>query len=91
MGDLDGMTVGGREGIEGVSGGGGGEGRGPAIETTHSEEGAKQMNERVGADIKPVDPSHPRVATYKQAYKFEFLFIHIFMVSMRSEKVFFFH
>lgn len=87
MGELDGLTVGGREAIEGVRGGGGG----PAIETTHSEKGAKQMNERVGADIKPVDPSHPRVATYKQAYKFEFLFIHIFMVSVRSEKVFFFH
>lgn len=52
MGELDGITVGGREGIEGVSGGGGGRSQGgPAIETTHSEEGAKQMNERVRVQI----------------------------------------
>jgi len=57
------------------------------METFHSEEGAKQMNARVGAD-KPVGPSHPRVA----AHKFEFLFRKPhFMISMKPEKVFLFY
>ena len=61
-----------REGKRWGGGGGEGEGEGgPAMETLYySEEKAKKMNAKVGAD-KPVDPSHPRVA----ACKFEFLFI----------------
>ena len=43
-----------------AGGWGGGGGWGPAMETTHSGERVKQMNERVGTD-KPVDPSHLRV------------------------------